>query len=156
MIELSIPDFGDVSLKHLVIDYNGTLALDGKLLPGAREVLQAVAAKLDIQVLTADTFGRAAEQLKSIPVTLTILGPDQQAEAKLDFLQHLGVERCVAIGNGRNDRKMLAAAAISIAVIQKEGVSREALASAHVATANVLEALDLLIHPERLTATLRS
>lgn len=156
MIQLSIPGFGDLSLTHLVIDYNGTLALDGKLLPGAREVLQTAAKDLEIHILTADTFGLAASQLSGLPVTLTILGPASQADAKLSFINSLGSANTIAIGNGRNDRKMLAGAGLSIAVIQKEGIAREALENAHLSTTSIWDALELLRHPNRLIATLRS
>jgi soluble P-type ATPase len=34
MIALDIPGFGALRLEHLAVDFNGTLAIDGKLLPG--------------------------------------------------------------------------------------------------------------------------
>jgi len=43
MIELTVPGFGALRLEHLVLDYNGTLAVDGKLLPGVRDALGALA-----------------------------------------------------------------------------------------------------------------
>ncbi len=156
MIQIPIPNFGDLELHHLVLDYNGTLALDGKLLPGAREVLIALAADLTIHILTADTFGLAATQLAGLPIELTILSPDSQTDAKLAFIENLGAKNVVAIGNGRNDRKMLKAAALGIVVIQKEGAAIEALTSAHIAATSVWDASELLRHPKRLVATLRS
>lgn len=156
MIQLSIPGFGELALSHLVIDYNGTLAQDGKLLPGAREVLHTAAKDLNIHVLTADTFGLAAGQLSGLPVTLTVLPPDNQAEAKRSFVENLGTSSTVAIGNGRNDRGMLAESALGIAVIQGEGAAAAAIAAADIVAANVLDAFDLLNHPKRLIATLRS
>ena len=156
MIQLSIPGFGELALSHLVIDYNGTLAQDGKLLPGAREVLHTAAKDLNIHVLTADTFGLAAGQLSGLPVTLTVLSPDNQAEAKRSFVESLGASSTVAIGNGRNDRGMLAESALGIAVIQGEGAAAAAITSADIVAANVLDAFDLLNQPKRLIATLRS
>lgn len=156
MIQVSIPGFGDLGLTHLVLDYNGTLALDGKLLPGAREVLQAASKDLEIHILTADTFGLASAQLNGLPVTLTILPPANQAEAKQSFVQSLGSANTIAIGNGRNDRLMLSSAALSIAVIQKEGAAREAIENSHILATSIWDALDLLRHPARITATLRS
>jgi P-type E1-E2 ATPase len=156
MLQLTIPNFGDLDLHHLVLDYNGTLALDGKLLPGAREVLIALAAELEIHVITADTFGLATAQLAGLPITLTILPADSQTDAKLAYIENLGAKTTVAIGNGRNDRKMLEAAAIGIAVIQKEGAAIAALTSADIAATSVWDAFELLRHPKRLIATLRS
>jgi soluble P-type ATPase len=156
MIQLSIPGFGDLELANLVIDYNGTLAQDGKLLPGAREILHTAAKDLNIQVLTADTFGLAATQLAGLPVTLTVLPPENQSEAKRAFLAGLGASSTVAIGNGRNDRDMLADSALGIAVIQGEGAAAAAIAAADIIAATILDAFDLLNHPKRIIATLRS
>ena len=156
MIQISIPNFGDLVLTHLVLDYNGTLALDGKLLPGAREVLIPLAAELEIHILTADTFGLASAQLAGLPVSLSIIDGDTQAAAKQAFVQNLGPQNVIAIGNGRNDRLMLKSAAIGIAVIQKEGVSAEALNAADIVTTSIWEAIEILRHPQRLLATLRS
>lgn len=156
MIDLDIPGFGVFALRHLVLDYNGTLALNGHLLPGVREVLGMVAPDLEIHVVTADTFGLAARHLSGLPVTLTILPESDQAEAKLEYIRRLGTSSVIAIGNGRNDRKMLEAAAIGIITVQKEGASLRALGRADVITTNVLDALELLRYPKRLVATLRS
>ncbi len=156
MIDLDIPGFGVFAIRHLVLDYNGTLALNGHLLPGVREVLGMVAPDLEIHVVTADTFGLAARHLSGLPVTLTILPESDQAEAKLEYIRRLGTSSVIAIGNGRNDRKMLEAAAIGIITVQKEGASLRALGRADVITTNVLDALELLRYPKRLVATLRS
>jgi soluble P-type ATPase len=40
-----------------------------------------------------------------------ILAPEGQSQAKQEYVQRLGGERTVCIGNGRNDRLMMAAAA---------------------------------------------
>lgn len=156
MIELDIPGLDAYSIKHLVLDYNGTLALNGNILPGVVEVLGMLAPSVEIHVVTADTFGTAAEQLSGLPVKLTVLPENDQAEAKLDYVRGLGTESVIAIGNGRNDRKMLEAAAIGIITIQKEGASLRALGRADLVTTNVLDALELLRYPKRLIATLRS
>ena len=156
MIRIAIPGFRDLELEHLVLDYNGTLAADGMLLPGVGHILTSLSSDIRIHVITADTFGLAAAQLAGLPVELTILPAELQAEAKFDFVSQLGGDSVVAIGNGRNDRKMLKAAAIGIVLIQKEGSSTETLASADVVSFNILEALDLFRNPKRLIATLRS
>jgi soluble P-type ATPase len=156
MISIDIPGFGNLELAHLVLDYNGTLALDGKLLPGVAEALRGMAASIRIHVITADTFGLAREQLADLPVELTITPAEGQADIKLQFVSALGANTVAAIGNGRNDYKMLGAAALSIALVQREGGAAQALASADLASTSVLDALGLLRNPKRLVATLRS
>lgn len=121
MISISIPGFADLQLKYLVSDYNGTLAVDGALLPGLRELIFHLAHDLEIYVITADTYGCAANNLRDLPVQLTIAPPGSQAEAKRDLVLRLGEQNVVAIGNGRNDRLMLKYAALGLAVIQQEG-----------------------------------
>lgn len=156
MIAIDIPGFAKLKLAHLVLDYNGTLALDGRLLPGVAKALCGVAPRIDIHVVTADTFGLAKAQLAELPVELTIVPVEDQAAAKLRFVNALGANTVVAIGNGRNDRKMLGAADLGIALVQHEGGAAEALASADVISTSILDALDLLHNPKRLVATLRS
>lgn len=156
MITVAIPDFGQLQLEHLVLDYNGTLARDGKLLLPVPRLLRSLADKVQIHVVTADTFGAAAGQLEGLPVTLKIISPDRQAEAKRSFVVRLGTGKVVAVGNGRNDRKMLKAAALGIAVIQNEGAAAQTVAAADIVANNIQDALELLTETGRLTATLRS
>jgi soluble P-type ATPase len=156
MISLDIPGFRKLELVHLVSDYNGTLAVDGQLLPGVADLLNSLASNILIHVITADTFGLAKSQLAGLPVELIIAPLESQAETKLQFITELGVESVVAIGNGRNDRKMLQAAALGIALIQREGGATQTIANADLVCTHVLDALELLLNPKRLTATLRS
>ena len=156
MIAIDIPGFRNLNLEHLVMDYNGTLALDGRLLPGVAEMLTRLAPKLDIHVITADTFGLVRRELKGLPIEISITPMEDQAEAKLRYISELGIDSVVAIGNGRNDRKMLGTAALGIAVIQTEGSAAETLIGADVVSPGILEALELLLNPKRLIATLRS
>lgn len=156
MIEIDVPGFRKLRLAHLVSDYNGTLAVDGLLLPGVAERLRRLASDLAIHVITADTFGLAAAQLRGLPVELTIAPREAQAQTKLDFVSQFGADSVVAIGNGRNDRLMLDAAGLGIALVQREGGAVETLVAADIASTSVLDALDLLVNPNRLVATLRS
>ncbi len=156
MFELKIPGAEILRLKHLVFDFNGTLAVDGHLRPGVRERLRALAKELEIHVITADTFGRAKIALEDVPCRLTILSPDEpHDEAKLKYIQELGPQYVAAIGNGRNDVLMLEEAALGIVVLLEEGVAREALLAADILVRDPVEALDLFLHPLRLKATLR-
>jgi len=155
MISISIPGFGDLRLVDLVSDFNGTLAEDGRLLPGVREALAALATDLRVHVVTADTHGTAAEELRALPVSIEVIAPVNQAAAKRAFVERLGATGVAALGNGRNDREMLAAAALGIAVVQAEGASPETLASADVVVHAAIDALEILRHPQRLVATLR-
>jgi len=155
MIEISVPGRTLLQATMLVLDYNGTLAIDGTILPGVRERLLSLAPEIEITVLTADTFGNAEENLRGIPCRLVILEGGYQQEQKAAFIRNFGTRSVIAIGNGLNDVKMLKDAALGIAVIQKEGIASATLMAADVVTTDILVALDFLSHPKRVTATLR-
>ena len=155
MLEIAVPGYRHFRFQHLVLDFNGTLAVDGVLLGGVSERLSVLAQKLTIHVLTADTFGRAREQLRAIACGLTVLDARNQSQAKRDYVERLQPEQTVCIGNGRNDRLMLASATLGIAIVGEEGAAAETATAAAVITRDVLAALDLLLQPLRLIATLR-
>jgi soluble P-type ATPase len=156
MISIDIPGFGPLEFHHLVLDYNGTLAVDGALVEGVTPALERLSRDVTIHVLTADTFGRAAEILTGLPVRLVLMGPEHQEKAKLDYVRRLGPGKTVCVGNGRNDRLMLKEAVLGMAVLLAEGAASEAVAAADVVCPGIVAALELLLHPLRLTATLRS
>ena len=155
MLEVAVPGAQPLRLAHLVADFNGTLAIDGVLIAGVAEALRGLSARLEIHVVTADTFGLARHALVGLPCTTTVLSSGDQDSAKLRYVERLGAAQCVCIGNGTNDRLMLAAAGLGIAIIQGEGAAVEALLAARVAAPNIGTALGLLLNPARLVATLR-
>lgn len=156
MIEIVVPGYRTLHLQHLVMDYNGTLARDGRLLDGVRPRLDNLADRLHLHMITADTFGLAREELAGVRCDLAVLPGDEQATAKLAYIRNLSPEGVAAIGNGRNDRLMLRAAALGIAVVQEEGAATETLSAADVVMSDILSALDMLLFPKRLIATLRT
>jgi len=156
MVEVSIPGHKVLRLSHLVLDYNGTLAVDGEVVDGVREALDALAGQVRIHVVTADTFGKAASRLEGFPCELVVLSTEDQALAKREYVERLGAGGVAAVGNGRNDRLMLADAALGVAVVQGEGAAVETLLAADLVCPNIVPALELLANPLRLVATLRS
>jgi soluble P-type ATPase len=58
MIEIDVPGRGLLRLSHLVLDVNGTLAVDGLLIDGVPERLAALRERLTLHLLTADTHVR--------------------------------------------------------------------------------------------------
>ena len=156
MVSIFVPGYNKLALDHVVLDYNGTLAKDGQLLSGVEKLLNAVADQFKLHVVTADTFGGARSGLHKVRCTITVLSDRNQAEAKRQYVRSLGSAQTVAIGNGRNDRLMVKEAALGIAVIEKEGAAVETLLAADIVCGNIPDALELLLNPKRLIATLRS
>jgi soluble P-type ATPase len=156
MIEIAVPGHGTLRIEHLVMDYTGTLACDGRLLPDVAGVLADLSGRLELHIVTADTFGKARSELRGMPCTLVILPTEGQDAGKREYVAKLGADRTVSIGNGRNDRLMLKESALGIAVVEQEGCAAAALRSADVVCPGITAALDLLRNPKRLVATLRS
>jgi len=154
MLRLSVP--GLAPIADLVLDFNGTMARDGELLAGVASRIRQLAQQVKVHVVTGDTFGRAREALADLPCTVHILDPDGQSQAKLDYVNGLGPQTVACIGNGFNDRLMMEAVALGIAVVQAEGASPRTLLAADVVAPTIGDALDLLLYPVRLTATLRT
>jgi soluble P-type ATPase len=117
--------------------------------------LRQLAKRITICVVTGDTTGTARESVAGLPLSLEIVAGERQAEAKLEFASQFKREAIVAIGNGRNDRDLIASAGLSICIIGEEGCSPETLLNADVVCADIHDALDLLLTPRRLVATLR-
>ena len=150
-IALDLPA-GRIAFERLVLDFTGTLSLDGDLLPGVAERLETLAERLTLVVLTADTFGKARVALQALPVEIQII---HDGSHKAEVFSGMGPETAVAIGNGRNDVPMIRMAGLGIAVLGPEGAAGELVASADIVARDIRDALDLMANPLRVKATLR-
>ena len=155
MLTISIPDSREITLEHLVLDMNGTLARDGVLLPGVKERLDQLKPLLAIHLITADTHGGGQEAARTLGIQFHKMQPGPGGPQKLALLQELGTESVAAIGNGVNDALMLKESALGIAVNGGEGAAVAAILAADIYVPNILDALALLLHPDRIRATLR-
>ncbi len=155
MIEFTIPGRGELKLEHLVLDVNGTLALDGKLIDGVEQALAGLRDRLEIHLVTADTLGRQAEIDRQLGLQAVRLRPGGEVEQKAAFVRQLGAEKTAAIGQGANDAGMLREAAIGIAVLSREGLSADARNAADLVVPDILAALELFDKPLRIVASLR-
>ena len=155
MIEINFSSDKNLIIEHLILDYNGTLAIDGELIEGVTERLQQLSKKLQLHVLTADTHGTVRQKVEEIDCLVHVISEGQEDIQKASYLETLG-PRCAAIGNGRNDGMMLRAASVGVAVLQMEGLSPAAMHGSDVLCKHINNALDLLLNPKRLVATLRN
>lgn len=155
MIELNIPGRGLVRLEHLVCDVNGTLAVDGQLPENIKYRLIVLRDRLTLHLLTADTHGRQDAIDHQLNLKAVRIQPGQEQEQKAEYVQQLGADTVVAIGQGSNDAGMLKAAALGICVLSPEGAAVETLLGADLVAANIQEALEILDKPLRIVATLR-
>jgi P-type E1-E2 ATPase len=155
MIRVSIPGGEDLEFHHLVLDMNGTITTDGLLPDGVAQLIEQLKDKLNIYLLTADTFGTGARVARELGIEMFTVSSDHGTIDKANFIASLSPAGAAAIGNGNNDLEMFKQAALSIAVIGQEGCSVAALLNADIVVTNINDALNLLLNPLRLRATLR-
>jgi soluble P-type ATPase len=122
---------------------------------GVKERLRALSRELGITVVTADTNRNAESLLAGLPVRIHMIRENKENEQKLAVVLEKGKANTVSIGNGCNDVFMLRESAIGICVLGREGASPEALMASDVVVPTINDALDLLLKPQRLRATLR-
>ncbi len=157
MLTLGIPNYGELKLEYLLLDMNGTIAVDGQVIDGVARRLKALKTQLKPMLLTADTHGTASSVAWVLEVKMRRLqAGGNEAAQKEAVVAKLGPERVAAIGNGANDAAMLRRAALGIAVLGGEGTALSCLTAADVLAPDINTALDLLLNPRRLLATLRS
>jgi len=155
MVKLEIPGRSDILLEGVVFDMNGTLAVDGGMDAGDRELLMLLAGKLQVYVLTADTFGTAATMFAGLPLEICRLKGRSGFLEKKKFIDSRDSSSLAAVGNGYNDHLMLKSAALGICVLGKEGAHPLTIANADLVVPSTGAALELFLHPLRLVAGLR-
>jgi len=155
MIELNIPGKGTLKLEHLVIDVNGTLALDGQLLDGLSRSLRILRDRVEIHLLTTDTHGKQHMIDQQLGLQALRIQPGNEASQKEAYVRQLGSLSVVAIGQGANDSAMMKTAGLGICVMSREGAAIETLLAADILVPDIYAAVDLLEKPLRVVATLR-
>lgn len=154
MITLQRPCQTPLEVESLLIDYEGTLATDGRVHSKAKDKINLLAKRISVYILAKSGQVNVEERLKNVKAEVLFLTEGEASGEKLDLLRRLGPEKTVAIGNGMSDAPMLEEAGFSICVIGKEGASGEALKRADLVVTDILNGLDFLLKPLRQKATL--
>lgn len=155
MIHIEIPGRVPLNITSVVLDYNGTIAVDGKILPELRPRLQSLLELVQVYVLTADTYGTVCAQCEPLGLCVHTFPCEGAAACKEELVSSLG-GGCVCFGNGFNDIQMFKKAELSVAILEGEGLCTALLPYADVLVRNAAEGLDLLLKHDRLRATMRS
>lgn len=105
MLTIQIPGREPLTLSHLILDYNGTIAEDGEIIPGIAPRLEQLSRDLQIYVITADTHGTAAQKCAGLPLQVMTFPTTEVGRIKAEEARKLtGGVAC--IGNGFNDIQM--------------------------------------------------
>ncbi|MFH0811648.1 MAG: ATPase P [Pseudomonadota bacterium] len=155
MVATEIPGKGIVQIKNLLLDLNGTIATDGVIAPKIKTMINTLSQKLRIFILSADTQGNLEKATKGIKGEVIRIPARNSTKGKKEFLQQVEPSKTAVIGNGYNDLFILKEARLGIGVIGREGASVRALLNSDIVVRDIFDALDLLIHPLRIKATLR-
>ena len=156
-IKLDIPGDKVYEIKHIVFDMNGTLATGGVISDTTAALLKELAQHATLHIITADTHGTAPlieKRLEGVAKVKVVSG-SQTTEDKKQFIEELGKVNTIAVGNGANDVRMFRKAAIAIGIIGGEGAYAALLTDADIVVTAIDDALQLLLEPNRMVATLR-
>lgn len=154
-MKIVIPEYKTLDIDTLFLDFNGTIAVDGIIPAGVKQRLTALAELFRIYILTADTNGNAKDQCEGLPVILQTFPTGNAREYKKELIKATGSKHCAAMGNGRNDELMLKEAALSIAIMDKEGMYGRLFKEADICVRSMQDGLDLFLYPHRIIAGLR-
>lgn len=152
---IDIPGYQVLDIDTLLLDYNGTIAVDGVIPDSVKKRICILANDFKILVLTADTHGTARKQCEGLPLEVCTFPVGNAADYKEEILNQYGGEHCVCMGNGRNDIKMFKSAALSIAIMGTEGMCGALLKESDICVTSIEDGLDLLLNPKRIVADLR-
>ena len=155
MKKIEIPYYKTLILEHVVLDYNGTIAKDGVLKEEVKTLLPELCETYTVHVITADTFGSVKAQMEGFDVVVKVLQTDNHTAEKAAYVDVLGKESCVAMGNGNNDASMLQNSILGIAIVGDEGCATPTLLQSDISCIEIADALALLLNEKRLIATLR-
>jgi soluble P-type ATPase len=156
MLKIKIPGFNDFEIEHIILDYNGTIAEDGKPIQGLKQRFENLSKSVQLHVITADTNKTVEKSLADYSCKVSVISGSCQDKLKLEYLKKTGTNKTAAIGNGLNDRLMLKHAALGICVIGSEGAFSQSVINSDIIVKTPNDALDLFLKSNRLTAGLRN
>lgn len=156
MLEIDIPGRGKMRIENIVFDFNGTLAVDGKLNTKVIGEIIRVNKFLKVYILTADLYGTVQKQCAELDVNIKIFSGENTSVEKNKIVNKLGKEKSIVIGNGFNDILMMKNSILSIAVIGKEGASSQVLTCSDIVVNNIVDVFDMVHNTDRIRATLRA
>ena len=154
-MKIDIPAYKKMDLRYLILDYNGTIAVDGKIPYQIQEKIVELSQQFKIYIVTGDTHGNVKKECEKLPVEIYKCPAEEGAKAKAEFVKKLGRQHCICVGNGRIDILMFQQAELSIAVMAEEGAYGKLIQESDLCVRSMEEGLELLTKPKRLIAGLR-
>ena len=155
-MKVNIPGRKEIEIQNIVFDYNGTIAIDGKLIEGIKKSINELSNSFKFYVITADTYGSVEKELLDTNCEVIKIAKSSQDISKLEFIKSLGSSKTLSVGNGRNDKLMLKESILGIAILQDEGLCTETLLNSDILVKSIFDVFSFLKDENRLIATLRN
>ena len=156
MLLYEIPGRDNIEIENIVFDYNGTIAVDGKLIDGVKDLINLLAKDTAIYILTADTYGTVEKECKDINGKVLTFPRVNAGQSKKEIVEKLGGQKTICVGNGFNDIPMFKESVLAIGIIEGEGASGKLLSSADIISRNIIEAINIILNKNMVKATLRN
>lgn len=156
MILYEIPGKGNIVVENIVFDYNGTIAVNGKLIDGVKELINELAKYAKVYILTADTYGTVEKECIHIDAEVLTFPKENVGTSKKEIVRNLGGDKTICLGNGYNDILMFEEAILSIAIVEGEGACGKLLSKADIVTRSIEEGIKMLLNKNMVKATLRT
>lgn len=152
-MKYKVPGVGEIEIKDIVLDLNGTLSVNGKIPNGVKKKLQ----KLDkmgisITLFTGDQRGTADRLCKEYGISFIRTVDGKEKEKAMEIFDK---DTTAAIGNARIDIGTFKNSRVSVATLQAEGIHADILKNVDVVVPSIDDALDFFIDPNTFAATMR-
>lgn len=148
-----VPGVGALELNTIIFDLNGTLTVRGELPHGVSKRLQQLKnLGFTCVLFSGDQRGNAQKLAEELGIDFV---STKDTQAKREAAQKYDKEHTVAIGNGRIDIGVFENAKVRIGTLQAEGIHIGILPHIDILVPSIIDALDLLLDPDSLAATMR-
>ena len=152
-MKYQVPEVGEIEIKTIILDLNGTLSVNGKIPDGVKERLKKLKVLgIKVILLTGDQRGTAADLCKEYGIDFVRTKNGKEKEAAMKSFDS---ETTAAIGNARIDIGTFKHAKVSLATLQSEGVHMGIICNVDVVVPSINDALDFFIDSDIFCVTLR-
>jgi len=152
-MEYAIPGQGQLEIKTIILDLNGTLSVAGTVPQGVRERLQQLKERgFKILFFTGNTRNDADDLATDLGIEWKLA---KNADEKRNLALELKPESCASVGNGHIDLELMKVVKLRIVTLQAEGAHIQTMLASDIVVPTINDALDLFLDEQRLIATLR-
>ncbi len=107
MILLQRPGQDPLEIEFIMLNFEGTLATDGRVHPKAKDKINLLSKRARIFIFTTGEKESVSAVLRNVKAEVVYLREGDVSREKRDLLQQLGPRRTVAMGSGMSDIEMI-------------------------------------------------